>query len=45
MNNTTVRVRRAKATQAAIIKMHRLWHQVRNIEVCPTLKCEHPWAP
>ena len=50
-NTTTVRrdkatiERQSKATSAFIEKMHRAWHQVRKIEVCDSLNCEHAWYP
>lgn len=40
-----VQARRDAATIALKHKMHRLWHQIRKIEVCDTLRCEHPWYP
>ena len=51
MDTTTVRrdkatiERQSNATNAFIARMHRAWHEARKIEVCASLKCEHPWAP
>ena len=51
MTHTTVRrdkatiERQSRLTAAFLTKMHRMWHQVRKIEVCDRLNCEHPWAP
>lgn len=39
------RERRGALTDAFKAKMHRLWHEVRQLPVCDRLACEHPWLP
>ena len=40
-----VQARRDAATIAFKEKMHRMWHQVRGMEPCAKMACEHAWYP